>query len=212
MVLDVPGQRFVTTPERVERRGPGRFTWFGPVEGGGRAVLTVEAGRVMGRIVTSEGLVMIEPDGVGHRAYRPLPPRTLADDVLDALPGVASPPALGGGPVDALFPDEFQIALFYTPAVAATLGDGLDVFIQAAEDVVNDVLANAGVEGHVRIVYRAETAYEESGSLMTDLERFTVVNDGYMDEVRHSLFRAGADAATLVVDRATDPAGSPTAT
>ncbi len=197
VVLALPSGDVVTRPERVERRGAGSFTWFGAVDGGGRATLTVEGGRVAGRVQTAGGVTVIEPRAGGPVAYRPAPE---ADDAGDAL---APPPSESGarrGGGDALFPDELHVALFYTPSVVDSLGAGLPAFLQGTVDVLTDVLANSAVPSRARLVASGVVDYAESGTMSDDLYAFADPFDGQMDDVHARRDAASADFAALLTE------------
>jgi hypothetical protein len=204
VVLDLaPGVSLRTTPERVAWRGPGRFTWFGAVAGGGRATLTVEGAHVVGRLVTPDGVVLIEPSGGAHVAYAPAP---LPGEQDDALP--PPPPArpVRSGAADELFPDELHLALFYTSQVADSLGTGLGAFLQSTADVLSDVLANSAVPAQARLVYAAQVVHTETETLSENLGLLFDQEDGQMDEV-HALRTAySADFVALLVETGTNSA------
>ncbi|HEX8387353.1 MAG TPA: zinc-dependent metalloprotease family protein [Rubricoccaceae bacterium] len=187
----------VTTPDRVEWRGPGRFTWFGSVAGGGRATLTVEGDHVAGRVVTRRGAVVIEPRDGRHVAYEPGPDDEGAGDQV--APPVA-PPYLGRGGGDPLFPDEFHVALFYTGAVADSLGSALPAVLQATVDALTDVLANSAVPARARLVASGPVDYAESGDMATDLYAFQDPFDGLMDGVHAVRDAHSADFAALLTE------------
>ena len=203
--LDLFGVTVVTRPERVERRGPGRFTWFGSVDGGGRATLTVDGASLVGRIVTARGTVVVEPRGGGHVAYEP---RADDPDTGDALRPPIAPPRLGRGTADPLFPDELHVALFYTSQVADSLGAGLPAFLQATVDALSDVLANSAVPARARLVVSAPVDYAESGTMSTDLYAFQDPSDGQMDDVHAVRDAHSADFAALLTETGTNSATS----
>jgi hypothetical protein len=115
------------------------------------------------------------------------------------------PPSSGPAgllPPDELFPDELHLMIVYTPALAAVLGAGLPAFLQAAEDVVNDVLDNSLVPIHARLVHSLALTYTESGNMSTDLSRLRAPADGFMDEVHEARDAYSADLVALIVQAA----------
>ena len=204
VALDLPGRTVVSRPERVERRGDGRWTWFGDADGGGRATITVENGRVAARIQTPRGITVVEPRRGGHVAFTPAEDPDDVDDALLPPPGTprteAGSPGFGGV-ADPLFPDEFHMALFYTGAVADSLGDGVGAFLQGTVDVLTDVLANSNVPARARLVASAQVDYVEPGGQMADdLYAFQDPFDGQMDEVHGVRDAASADFAALLTE------------
>ena len=101
VALDLFGERLVATPDRVERRGPGRFLWSATLAGGGRVTLTVSGAHVFGRVYAPRGSFVIEPRGGGHVLYRPAPDADDPDDAVVPRTGAARPVG-----TDVLFPDE----------------------------------------------------------------------------------------------------------
>ncbi len=199
VVLELaPGISVTTIPEHVAWRGRQRFTWFGEVAGGGRATLTVERSRVYGRVVTAGRAIMIEPSGDVHVVYEAA--SLDADgDGFDALPAPAGVPRSHDGD-DELFPDELHVALFYTSQVADSLGDAVDVFLQATVDQLTDVLANSNVDASARLVYGGEVVHTETTQLSGNLSAFQDPTDGDMDEVHDIRNAVSADMMALLVE------------
>jgi hypothetical protein len=201
--LEAGEMRVVAEATRRELRPGEGLTWFGATTDGGRVTLTVEGGRLMGRIVTPGALVVIEPLGESHVAYAPGPYPEGPDDAVRPPDDGSS--AIGG--TEVLFPDEMHLLIAYTPAVAAALGASLPVFLRASEDVVNDVLQNSLVPFHARVVHTHQLTYVESGNMSTDLSRIRSTSDGHMDEV-HALRDAySADLVALIVQTASANCG-----
>ena len=209
ITLELPGWTVVSRPERIDRRGAGRWTWFGDAAtgdagGGGRATITVENGRVAARVQTPRGVTVVEPRRSGHVAFTPADDPDDADDALRPPPG--TPRTEAGRPPDTLFPDEFHMALFYTGAVADSLGDGVGAFLQGTVDVFSDVLANSGVAARARLVAARQVVYAESGTMSSDLGAFQNPSDGRMDEVHGVRDAASADFAALLTETGSNSA------
>ena len=66
-------------------------------------------------------------------------------------------------------------------------------------DDANGVLANSGIDVHLRLVHALEVDYAESGSTPTDLARLQSPTDGIMDEVHAARDAYGADLVCLLV-------------
>ncbi|HEX8387216.1 MAG TPA: zinc-dependent metalloprotease [Rubricoccaceae bacterium] len=194
------GDRVVARPSWTEQRGPGRFSWSGPIDGGGHAVVTVEAGFVVARVVTGTDVVVIEtgPDGV-HHARAPEPEAEWPTDAVRAPPQGASD--VGMAP-DALWPDVAEIALFYTASTAAALGASLPAFLQANLDAFNDVLRNSAVPMRVRYAYAGPVAYEESGDFFADFYAFADEGSSLHAQAASARAAYGADLAALITTNA----------
>ncbi len=208
--LEADGWSVVLRPQRLTRRGPGRFTWSGPLDGGGRGLVTVEGGHLVARLVTPRGTFVVEPagrrsllGGRDHVAFRAPPDAgESADDWREA------PPATGAArlAVDTLFPDELHVAMFYTGAVADSLGDALPAFMQAMVDTFDDVLVNSAVGLRARLVALHGVDYAESGTMADDLYAFTDPFDGQMDDVAGVRDAAHADFAALITETGSNSA------
>lgn len=201
--FDADGRSVVLRPQRLTRRGPGRFTWSGPLAGGGRGLVTVEGAHVVARFVTPRGTLVVEPRGDGHVAFAPA-----ADDGETTDDWRPAPPATGATRQadDVLFPDELHVAMFYTGAVADSLGAALPAFLQGMVDTFDDVLANSGVPLRARLVALHGVDYEESGTMSTDLYAFSDPFDGQMDDVAGVRAASYADFAALITETGSNSA------
>jgi|GEM_PF-2630540 len=196
------GRSLVLRPQRLTQRGPGRFTWSGPLDGSGRGLVTVEGEHVVARFVTPRGTLVVEPRGSGHVAF--VPPPDDGETMDDWRPAPPTTPARGGA--DALFPDELHLALFYTGAVADSLGATLPAFMQGFADTFDDVLANSAVPLRARLVLVHPVDYEESGTMADDLYAFADPTDGQMDDVAGLRDAYHADFAALITETGSNSA------
>ena len=204
IAVEVGSRRVVAHPSRAVRRAAGGVSWFGAAgDDGARVTLTLAGDRLIGRIVTPEGLIVIEPAGAGHVAYEPgVYPEEAGDAIR--VPAAEAPEAFVP---DVLFPDEMHLMVVYTPAVAASLGASLAAFIQGSEDVVNDVLQNSLVPIRARVVSTHLASYTESGNMSSDLSRLRNAADGFMDEVHPLRTAYSADMVALIVQSASNNCG-----
>ena len=92
-----------------------------------------------------------------------------------------------------------DVLVVYTPAVRAAAGGtaAINAHIDNAAAVTNTAYADSGVNQRIRVVYRAETAYAESGS-GTALGALRGSGDGQMDEVHALRNTYGADLVALM--------------
>lgn len=201
--FDADGRSVVLRSQRLTRRGPGRFTWSGPLDGGGRGLVTVEGDHVVARFVTPRGTLVVEPRGDGHVAFVPAP-----DDgeTLDDWRPAPSATGASRQASDVLFPDELHVAMFYTGAVADSLGAALPAFMQGMVDTFDDVLANSAVPLRARLVALHGVDYEESGTMSTDLYAFSDPFDGQMDDVAGVRDAFHADFAALITETGSNSA------
>lgn len=96
-----------------------------------------------------------------------------------------------------------DLLVVYTPAArAAAAGgaEGLRAEIDLAVADLNDAMANSEVEGLARLLAAREVAYQESGSMSTDLDRLTATSDIFLDEVHALRDQLGADLVVLITN------------
>ena len=91
-------------------------------------------------------------------------------------------------------------AVFYTPAMRRLVGgktaieDAIDVMVATT----NTAYRLGGVNQRVAVAAVQETAYTESGTFGTDLQRLAAPDDGYMDEVHDVRDLVAADVVVLL--------------
>lgn len=92
-----------------------------------------------------------------------------------------------------------DVMVVYTQAARSAEGGttAMDALINLAIDEVNQAFVNSEIDLRVRLVYRGEVAYTESGSSATDLDRLTEPDDTYMDSVHGIRDAYGADMVCL---------------
>jgi hypothetical protein len=103
--------------------------------------------------------------------------------------GPASSPALASAPLACQpLSTVFDTLIVYDPAARQAAGgtNAINALCQLAIDETNDAYDNSGIAARVRLVYRGEVTYTESGSFDTDLDRLTDGGDGHIDNV-HTL-------------------------
>jgi len=187
---------------------------------GNRAILVSKGGRLTGTIY----------DGApsGRKPYdQGYAVRFIGDGlhvVLEVDPSVPiptdSPPTLavpgdtgGGGGGEPC--NIFTMLIAYTPAAAAEEGDIFGL-AQLVTDEFNDIFSSSQISLHTNLVYIYETDYDEYDQIgqgnnkqdqsINDLEnRFSMKNDGHMDEVHSYRNLAGADIAVLLGDGKSPP-------
>ena len=93
-----------------------------------------------------------------------------------------------------------DILVVYTPAAAswasANAGN-INLVISQAMTKAQLALENSNTLMNMRLVHSGQVAYTESGNSITDLNRLTSANDGYMDQVHALRDQYGADLVAL---------------
>lgn len=123
----------------------------------------------------------------------------------DHTHAVAEPPT-GHEPVSSPAglnpPTTIDVAVFYTTAASTGAGSAAAMESQIALriGIASDGAAASGVDHVLRLVYTAETIYQETGT-STDLSRFRSTSDGFMDEVHAARTAYGADLMALIINQ-----------
>jgi hypothetical protein len=200
--------------EIVERRGAGRFSVAGRLEGdGGEFLLAVEEARVSGGVRTAAGrsfTIGTDLDG-----------RAMVEEVdLDRLPECAGPvtPALSTESLTDPKDDEsgeshlpaepdprdlIDVLVAYTGRAEIAAGGPAAVraLAQRAVDEANLAYRNSGIDTRLRLVWRGRTEYDETlDSHLVHLQRLAAPDDGWMDEIHALREVTGADVVSLFVD------------
>jgi len=93
-----------------------------------------------------------------------------------------------------------DIAMFYSPSAFTQVG-GQKAMLAEAVNVVrraNKVFEDSGVDAQFSLVYVGALNVDESGSFLTDLERFQNTSDGFFDEIHSIRMQFGADLVTFM--------------
>lgn len=203
----VPGEPVRSMAERIEYRGPGRFTWSGGIEGDllGHVLLTVEGTVVVGRVVAGGRTYGIGYAGAGRHVVYEVDPAAFPEE-CGTVEEFAQPepwkqihPAPEPG--ERTSPDTISVMVLYTQEVAAALGEGAPAFLQGLIDTMNDVLTRTGLSERIRLVQAREVFYPETGSTRFALSQLAAARDGVLDEVHGWRMRESADLVALLTER-----------
>jgi len=206
-----PSTSFVGVVDRVERRSKGQFSVTGHLENVpyGSFIIVVEQDAAAATIrapslsstlfdlrYVDGGLHLIREIDVANLPLCgggvPSPPvlplgtpseQTEPNETTQRLLGPASPTALCTPPEPV-----FDVMIVYTGSARQAAGgtNAINALCQLAIDETNQAYANSQVDARVRLVYRGEVAYNESGSYAQHLYWVTNPRDGVMDGV-HTL-------------------------
>ncbi|HYE96217.1 MAG TPA: M12 family metallo-peptidase [Rubricoccaceae bacterium] len=201
-----PDADAVAVRERVRRHHPGHLAWDGTFgTAGGSALFTVVDGHVVGRFVYEGRTYVLEPTAAGASLLYELNEAALpeTDDAIPVGGPPWTPPDL---PEGMRVPQNFDILVVYTTAVATALGAGAPAYMQQAVDLFETAMANVGLPHTARLVYSSPVAYTEAGSSSTDLSRLRNTSDGIMDIVHTWRNTYGADLVALI-NNSTDVCG-----
>ena len=194
------GETVVLVRERLERRGPDDYTWFGRPQGTpeGHVVLVVRSGQVTGNLAWSGQQLQIRPaPGGGHHLIQVDP---------SAFPPEAEPVPVEGEPMAGEAPvpmadsaTRIDVLVVYTPD-AATASQDIEAEIQLAVDETNLSYANSGIEHRLRLADAREVTYTETADGSQDLGRLQDDSDGEMDVVHDWRDEVRADVVVLIAE------------
>lgn len=215
-------QSVTLTPERLERRADGNYTWHGKLKDhpNGFALITVVDGQVSGMIDLGEGgarsRYRLQSTADGLTLLQEIDAATFPEDHPGAAELVAPTPVMApsggivGGQSTGNLADAFiakadtaatiDVMIVYSNQTAASAGTAIGAQAQQAVDTANLVYANSGITTRLRLVYAGPANYDESGDFTTDLNRLTSGTDGYMDNVAALRETYGADLVSLFVE------------
>lgn len=206
---------------RVDRRGPGDYTWHGRVEGYDRseAVLTVIDGHIAGTLslVDSGARIaatyQLQTNRDGTQSLRQIDQSGFPTDHPSGSEHLRAPvrekatPRGSRGDIDlkagATAADTgatIDVMVVYSKQTAAAAGTAIGAQIQQAIDSTNAAYANSGITTRLNLVHAAAVNYDESGDFNTDLNRLTGGGDGHLDEVATLRDSHAADLVSLFVE------------
>lgn len=203
------------TPADLQRRGPGDFTWVGRVGQGGLAVITASDGRVVGRISDpARGTFTIVPAGGRVHALAEVDPASYPVEVdRPAGPGSwarAAGPDRPGARVVAAGDVVVSVLVAYTAGAAGDMGGpaAVESLVRNAMAETNQAYLDSGVIHRLELAGTREIAYQESDHSITNLDRLTRPDDGYLDAVHQWRDETGADLVILVTTPMSNACGS----
>ena len=191
---------------QLNQRAPTDFSWIASSADRRTEVqIVVKNGDVVGTIHQGHDFFRLLPLGDGLTALVKVDPARLPPEhppgfdrwVQLERPGATSPKIPDGAMADTAA--EYTIIVAYTAAAKSYAGN-IDALIQLAEDETNDAYARSNIGTRTRVVQKYQTAYVESGDMITDLTRFRTPADGYADEVQALRDAASADVVILLTD------------
>jgi hypothetical protein len=92
---------------------------------------------------------------------------------------------------------KIRVLVLYTPNARSSVSNIKNTTLTAIA-LTNQSFINSQINYQVELVYVGQTNYTESGSYSTDLHRFIVAGDGYMDEVNALRDKYSADICVLL--------------
>jgi len=220
-----PGEQIVFHPpaappitaavEQIDHRSPLSWSLKGRLEGDadGFFILCVEDDAAAGLIQsTADGkLYQLSYVGAGVHEFAPVEAFTIPDcKTSGQAPAAISPPHKPSQPPTASAPRGGceppapigDVVIWYTPAARAAAGgtNAMNAQCQLAVDTANQTYVASLVTNRLKLVFRDEIAYTESGDVETDRNRLKGTSDGFMDFVHADRDFFGADFVSLFVE------------
>jgi len=206
--------------ERIEKRGTNNFSWFGSDEEKiNQAILTVDGSDIQGIVTINNEIFRIETidnqfviTKIDQSKYPPeacIKNQNLPIEQRDSIPNYRKNTDDNNPIKDKklykTYPEQefwnyqckLRILVLYTTA-AKNAKSGIVNHIQLAIDEMNQSFVNSGVNFQVELVHIEETSYQESSSPTLDLNRFTLNNDGQMDNIHNLKEKFSADVCVLI--------------
>ncbi len=189
--------------DRLERRAPTRYTWFGHIAGMelGHIILVVEDEVMAGNIIVNGKMYQVRGVSEGVHAIREINQGAFPDEAppipVQPEPEPSKPSSPSSQPDDGTIID---VLVVYTATAASNASPNIAAEIQLAIDETNQAYGYSEITQRVRLVHSAQVDYAETGDSETDLGRLKNPSDGYIDEV-HTLRDAyGADVVSFWVE------------
>jgi hypothetical protein len=91
-----------------------------------------------------------------------------------------------------------RVLVAYTSVVAANHDENGLIATAIAE--TNQSFTNSGIDAELELAHKYQVTYTETGSMETDLSRFRINGDGYMDEVHQKRNQYYADVCMLITE------------
>jgi hypothetical protein len=198
---------FTAVRDTVSQEG-GTVTWLGHLAGvtDSQVTLAVGGGQMYGTISRPGALYQVRYAGAGlHRivqinqtAYPPEHPAGL--EAGGPVPATVNKPVAAPQPNDVS--GLIDVLVVWTPAAEAAAGGSVAMnnLVDVAVAESNTAYANSAVGQRLRLVYKTQVTYTESGTFEDDLARVTNPADGYMDNVPLLRNQFGADEVVLLIN------------
>ncbi|NEL41851.1 MAG: peptidase, partial [Xanthomonas perforans] len=93
-----------------------------------------------------------------------------------------------------------RVLVVATNQAVTAYGGNMQSLVQLAVAEANQGYINSNVGITLQLARYETTSYSETGNFTTDLQRFRVTNDGYMDSIHTSRNTYTADVGVIVLD------------
>jgi Metallo-peptidase family M12B Reprolysin-like len=189
-------------------------SWVGVLDGypDSRAAFVSVGDELIGHLYTPFGFFRIKRGRDAGYAVQQVDSGRRQDDIApppDAQPGrsVFGPSAAGNRVGTLALPEDsgavIDVMVMYTRQ--ALDGFGSEARVLAVIDLLvteaNDAFQNSRIPTRLRLVYTGVIDYAESGDSVTDINRLSRPNDGFLDDVHALRDRYAADLVMLITEK-----------
>jgi len=203
--------------ERIDVRGVNNYCFVGSNNEGSRVLISVLDDDIQGVIETKKGVFAIETVGKKEYALITVDYSKLREGCENIPEGInlsdiddenkhdsdiehehdehnnTSPILKSATTYDC----KIRVLVLYTPNAKSSVSNIKNTVLTAVA-LTNQSFSNSNINYQIELAYIGQTNYTESGNYSTDLSRFRITNDGYMDEVHTLRNKYSADVCVLL--------------
>ncbi|AOD15822.1 zinc-dependent metalloprotease [Xanthomonas fragariae] len=217
--LQLDGQTITATQARVDALEGGESVWYGNlgprastrahtlsgVDPLNSAILVLSGDTITGTIRYAGKLYRLRPLADGRHVLVQVEESRLPQEhpaEYSLLPKIEMP---SDGRVTAAAassgsPATTRVLVVATKQAVTAYGGNMQSLVQLAVAEANQGYINSNVGITLQLARYETTSYTETGNFTTDLQRFRVTNDGYMDSIHTSRNTYTADVGVIVLN------------
>ncbi len=204
-LLQFDGKQISIRKERIGVRDINSYVFVGSNIYGDRILISVLDDDIQGVIETDEAVYTIET--VGEKEYALI--QVDYADLIEACDNLQEygflykdynynkNESLLSEIKSTTYSCKIRVLVLYTSLAQSSVSNIKNTILTAVE-LTNQSFVNSQIGYQIELVYAGLTNYSESNSISTDLERFRMSNDGYMDEVHSLRAKYSADVCVLL--------------
>lgn len=196
---------FTAVLDKLVTYSPGSHAWVGHLEGRrySNVSLATEDGVMSGNVVFPGGFYAIRYAGNGVHAIYKMDSSAFPPEAEPIPVEAAADESIKTGPIEkADSASQIDVMVVYDSAAKTGAGGttAMNTLINLAITETNTSYSNSGITQRVRLVYKGEVTYSETGfNWDTALARLKGTSDGYMDSVHTLRNTYKADEVVMLV-------------
>jgi hypothetical protein len=212
--LQFEGKNISVGKERIDVRGINNFCFVGSNNEDSHILMSILEDDVQGVIEAANGVFSIETIGKNEYAIIKIDQSKLKEGCENLQEevnhfnindtdnagsnnendNITTSPILGYA---SAYDCKIRVLILYTPSAQSSVSNIKNTGLTAVA-LTNQSFINSNINYQIELVYMGQTNYTESGSYSTDLSRFRISGDGYMDEVHTLRNKYSADVCVLL--------------